>query len=326
MGKFTMQQAETILRDVWGHPQFRKAQETAMEIIAQGDDLLAIMPTSAGQSVLYQIPSLLAEGTGIVISPLIALMKDQCADATAKGISATYVNSHVSPDEVQERLEGLQCGTYKLFYLSPEMLNTARMRTALLNCTVSYMCVDEAHCVSTEGWEFRPAYSLIGETVKALAEENKRPQIIAVTATATEEIEDDIAQRLGMYAGYKKLVGDPIRPNFSYEVIHAGSAWDNLRLLMRSWDLKNGRYIVYVGTRSGAETVAATIALQLGMPETTSQMPTEVRRDQAKIIGQKYVGFYHAGMDRDDTTGHDDNGVEVEVLGRNTDAGRIQER
>jgi len=269
--------AREVLQAHWGFDQFRPAQEKVILAALNGEDVLAVLPTGYGKSATFQVPALMSEGTAIVISPLIALMKDQADDCKKRGIPASYINSHVSDKEVHTRFNDLIGGAFKVFYIAPERLSSPSFREAIQLTNVSFIVVDEAHCVSRWGHDFRPAYSKIKNLVDMVSVDGQRPPIMAVTATATRDIEADIMKGCGIEGGYARIVGDPIRPNLAYKVMQ-GNPWGNLRVILKSWDVVNGRYIIYCGTRKGAEKVAL--------------MAEEHLEDGC-------VGFYHAGMDKD---------------------------
>lgn len=273
-----MEQALELFREHWGHKQFRKAQAKVIEFALNHDDILAVLPTSYGKSACFQVPSLCREGTAIVISPLISLMKDQVDDALKRGIPASYVNSHIDREEATERFDDLRAGAFKLFYVAPERIRDQQFIHAIQNTDINYVVVDEAHCASRWGHDFRPSYMRIHEIVDAVSDLDGRPPIIAVTATATAGIEDDIAEALGMEEGYKRIIADPVRPNLSYNVA-SGNPWNNLRKLASRMDVRNGRYVIYCGTRKGCEQIASIISEQLG---------------------GNYTGHYHGGMNRAD--------------------------
>jgi len=274
----TTREAESLLREHWGHDKLKKAQVLVIECAAgQRRDVLAVLPTGFGKSATFQIPALMAEGTAIVVSPLIALMKDQVDDCRKRGIPAGYVNSHLNEEEARLQLAQLSAGEFKLMYVSPERIPNDAFRRALSGISMSFVVVDEAHCVSRWGHDFRPAYSNIRKIFKGMKFANgKRPPIIAVTATATRDIEGDIAESLGMKSDYMRIVGDPIRPNLSYEV-STGNEWGALRRALRGIRDVPGRHVIYTTTRQGAETII------------------DIAR---KEIPGVRCGFYHAGMNK----------------------------
>jgi ATP-dependent DNA helicase RecQ len=274
---FSMAEAKAALKKHWGHGQFRTDQKTVIENVRTGKDVLAVLPTGYGKSACFQIPAVLSEGSTLVISPLIALMKDQVDDCIERGIAATYVNSHVDEDEQEDRFNDFIAGCYKLFYVAPERIRSKMFISTLKQADIRYLVVDEAHCASMWGHDFRPMYSRIKTILDIIGDEH-RPQVIAVTATATADIEEDIAESIGMKPDYKRLVGDPIRPNLRYKVEY-GNEWSTMNMWARRFDPILGRYVVYVGTRNGAERVCQMIGAQ---------------------IGEEYVGVYHAGLRKPD--------------------------
>lgn len=268
-----------LLKKHWDHTSFRPSQKIVIEAVLNGEDVLAVLPTGYGKSACFQIPALCREGCAIVISPLIALMKDQVDDCRDRGIPASYINSHVDQEEIEERLDDFIGGSFKVFYVAPERIRNKYFMTAIRRAHVNFIVIDEAHCASRWGHDFRPMYSRIKEMVEMIEDdEGERPPIIAVTATATRDIEDDIAESVGMDRGYTRIVADPTRPNLTYQVRH-GNPWSLVRDLASRFDPEHGRYIVYVGTRNGAEKVAGIIGEEL---------------DRA------LVGFYHAGMTKEE--------------------------
>lgn len=270
-------EARQVLKKHWGYDDFRPAQIEILPDILAEKDVLCIMPTGGGKSVLFQVPALLDRGSTLVISPLIALMKDQVDDCLRRGISASYVNSHVDPDEAEQRFDEWIRGAYKLFYIAPERIRVQSFKKALQRANVARLAVDEAHCAAQWGHDFRPAYARIHEVVDAVEKANgKHLPILAVTATATWEIEGQIASAIGLRDGYTRYVADPLRPNLSYEVLDRGSAWTSFRQTMTELAGVEGRHVVYAGTRNGANELA------------------EIAKD---AVGQD-VGVYHAGVDQ----------------------------
>lgn len=274
---FSMQAAKAALKKHWGHTEFRTDQRTVIEHIRTGKDVLAVLPTGYGKSVLFQVPAVLSEGCALVISPLIALMKDQVDDCLERGIAATYVNSHVDEDEQEDRFDDFIAGCYKLLYVAPERIRSKMFIATLKRADIRYLVVDEAHCASVWGHDFRPMYSRIKTILDIIGKED-RPQVIAVTATATADIEEDIAKSIGMKLDYKRLIGDPIRANLRYKVEY-GNEWAAMNNLARTFNPIKGRYVVYVGTRNGAERICEMVGSQ---------------------IGSEYVGVYHGGLRKPD--------------------------
>lgn len=184
-----------ILEKYYGYKSFRKGQENIINSILSGSDVLAIMPTGGGKSICYQIPALLLDGVTIVISPLISLMKDQVDAITEMGIEATYINSSLSSREFEEIISNVKENKYKIIYVAPERLESYEFIMAITECRISQIAIDEAHCVSQWGHDFRSSYRRIKNFVEML---NIRPIITAFTATATEEVKEDIVSLLGL--------------------------------------------------------------------------------------------------------------------------------
>jgi ATP-dependent DNA helicase RecQ len=193
----TNRDASAILKKYFGYGAFREGQEAAIANILSGRDALAIMPTGAGKSVCYQVPALALAGLTIVISPLISLMKDQVSALLESGVRTAFLNSSLSAGEYREVLRRAENGEYKLLYVAPERLLTEEFLALAAKLTVSMVTVDEAHCVSQWGQDFRPAYLDIGTFVDALA---NRPILSAFTATATGKVRDDIIALLRLDA------------------------------------------------------------------------------------------------------------------------------
>jgi ATP-dependent DNA helicase RecQ len=199
--------AETVLRDVFGYYAFRPGQREVIDAVLAGRDCIAVMPTGAGKSLTFQIPARLLPGTVLVLSPLISLMKDQVDALQGLGFRATAINSSLEHDEWRRRVRGLERGEFELAYIAPEALD-GRLRERLRACPVSLVVVDEAHCISQWGHDFRPAYRRLA----GLRAELGDVPVLALTATATRRVARDIIRQLGMRkpAGYK---GSFFRPN-----------------------------------------------------------------------------------------------------------------
>ena len=174
-----------ILKRYFGHSSFRNGQEEIIDSLSLGRDVLAVMPTGAGKSVCYQVPALLFPGTTLVISPLISLMKDQVAALKQMGIPAAYINSSLEPYQVTKALEYARKGKYKIIYVAPERLQTWEFKKFCFSSDISMVAIDEAHCVSQWGPDFRPSYLKIAEFIESF---DARPVVGAFTATATTEV------------------------------------------------------------------------------------------------------------------------------------------
>ena len=193
-----------ILKKYFGYPAFRKGQEELIDNILRGRDVLGIMPTGAGKSVCYQVPALLLPGITLVISPLISLMKDQVQALNQAGIHAAYINSSLSESQISKALRLAAAGQYKIIYVAPERLETYEFMQFAGQAEISMLTVDEAHCISQWGQDFRPSYLKIVRFIERL---DRRPVISAFTATATEDVKEDIASVLGLDAPFVLVTG-----------------------------------------------------------------------------------------------------------------------
>lgn len=209
------------LKSVWGFDSLRDAQKPIVESVVKGHDCLAILKTSGGKSLCYQLPTLHRNGLTLVVSPLISLMKDQVDALTAKGVRAAYVNSTLMPVEMQARYQALAAREYSLFYVAPERFLDTGFQLALIQSGVDMIAVDEAHCASQWGHDFRPHYSRLGSAMDALeAKLGRRPQRVAFTATATDNVQKDIISILGLRNPDLHLQ-DFDRENLTYAVVNA---------------------------------------------------------------------------------------------------------
>lgn len=203
--------SEQILQDVFGYQAFRTGQQEVIEAVADGQDCLVIMPTGGGKSLCYQIPALMREGLTLVISPLISLMKDQVDQLSANGVAAAYLNSTMSREAMQETYRAMQDGEVKLVYVSPERVLTRDFLERLYDMPLSMVAVDEAHCISQWGHDFRPEYAALG----TLKQHFDQLPIMALTATADETTRHDIVSRLSLVEPHVYL-GSFDRPNIRY--------------------------------------------------------------------------------------------------------------
>ena len=197
---------EQVLKEVFGYPSFRPGQKEIIAAVMGGRDCIGVMPTGAGKSLTYQIPARLLKGVTLVVSPLISLMKDQVDAAVSVGLRATFLNSSLTPEERRARIEGLAQGAYELVYAAPEGLE-AGAGAALSGAKLAMIAVDEAHCISQWGHDFRPAY----RNLKGLKERYGVP-ILALTATATMPVVNDIIEQLAMSEPLR-VRGSFFRPN-----------------------------------------------------------------------------------------------------------------
>jgi ATP-dependent DNA helicase RecQ len=245
---------QQVLRDVFHLEAFRPGQAEVVEAQMDGRDVLAVAPTGSGKSLSYWVPAILGEGLTVVVSPLIALMKDQVDRLVAHGVRAAFINSTLDSTEQRRRLEAASRGEYQLLYVAPERFSRPGFTDRLATMAVRRFIVDEAHCISTWGHDFRPDYRLIGGALIACG----RPPIGAFTATATPEVRDDIASNLGLRDPLVVVTGFN-RPNLRLEAVQAKGGHDRLEQLHRRLNPADGRALVYVGTVKSAEATAAAI-------------------------------------------------------------------
>ncbi len=250
---------QTLLKQHFGHSGFRPGQEALMDALLSGRDVMGVMPTGAGKSVCYQLPALLLPGMTLVLSPLISLMKDQVAALAQAGIPAAYINSSLDGDAYREVYRQIRRGECKLLYVAPERLQAGGFRRLLGELPVSLVAVDEAHCVSQWGQDFRPSYLEIAELVRSLPH---RPPVGAFTATATAAVRRDIESLLELQHPLRVTTGFD-RPNLFFEVVHARDKDLWLRHFLAQRPEQSG--IVYCATRKTVDAVTA-VLLDQGVP------------------------------------------------------------
>ena len=242
-----------ILEEYWGYTSFRPMQREIIDAAAEGKDVLAVLPTGGGKSVCFQVPALMKDGIALVVTPLIALMKDQVQNLCDRGVKALAVYAGMSAREVELTLNNAVYGDFKFLYLSPERLKTPLFRYYVGGMDISYIVVDEAHCISQWGYDFRPDYLEISELRKMSS-----APVIALTATATPYVAQDIMERLGFRE--KLLLKSSFeRPNLSYIVRHCE---DKLGKLLQVCSSVPGTGIVYVRSRKKTEELAAFLRAQ----------------------------------------------------------------
>lgn len=236
---------EDILHKYWGYNEFRPTQRTIIESVLSGHDTLALMPTGGGKSLTYQIPALASEGVCIVVTPLIALMKDQVDQLRQRGISAVAVHSGMDSRRIEIALDNCTYGDVKLLYIAPERLETDAFRVRLRRMNVSIIAVDEAHCISQWGYDFRPSYLRIAE----IREHIPNATVLALTASATDLVAQDIMHHL-KFKQENIIRSSFARPNLSYVVRNTD---DKLYHILRVIRNVEGSGIIYMRTREGCE-------------------------------------------------------------------------
>lgn len=238
-----------LLQTYFGYISFRPAQEAPVESLLKNEDVVAIMPTGAGKSICFQIPALCKSGLTIVFSPLISLMKDQVDGLVDQNIPAALINSTLTQTEFNKTMYDVRSGNIKLLYIAPERLGSNFFCNVLRSMPISQVIVDEAHCISQWGHDFRPSYRLIGDWLASLS---KRPVVGAFTATATKAVENDIKTLLGLDHANVYVTGFD-RPNLSFSVVRTPKRMDYVVDYVRRHSHENG--IIYCSTRKDVERV-----------------------------------------------------------------------
>lgn len=260
---------QSVLKEKFGYDNFRQGQKEVIDRILTGEDVLAIMPTGGGKSLCYQIPALILDGLTLVVSPLISLMKDQVDALNENGIPATFINSTLDYTEVRERFNQAARGEVKLLYVSPERLDSDHFMADLAELRIDLVAIDEAHCISQWGHDFRPSYLRLTETIQRL---NSNPTIIALTATATTQVAADIMQRLSIIHEVKTGFS---RENLAFQVVKDQNSDRFLLEYLKGQKQQSG--IIYASTRKEVERLTKLIK-------------------KAKIK----VAMYHGGMQEDE--------------------------
>jgi ATP-dependent DNA helicase RecQ len=246
----SLSDAITTLRQHFGFDDFREGQREVVASILEGKDAVVVMPTGSGKSLCYQLPAMILDGVTLVVSPLIALMKDQVDALQARGLPATFINSSISDVEQRARIESLRRRAHKLVYIAPERFRSSRFTSAVQSIPVSLFAVDEAHCISTWGHDFRPDYLRLKHVIRSLG----RIQTIALTATATPYVRSDIIQQLGLTQPQTFVSGFD-RPNLTIEVVHTEKEKEKISRIRHLAKKTNGSGIVYASTRKAVEQV-----------------------------------------------------------------------
>jgi ATP-dependent DNA helicase RecQ len=240
-----------VLKQYFGYDSFRAGQEALIGDILKGRDVLGIMPTGAGKSICFQVPALLMDGPVIVISPLISLMKDQVGALIASGIRAAFINSSLSQRQIDLALNNAANGDYKLIYVAPERLTSLEFTGFAREADIPMVVVDEAHCISQWGQDFRPSYTAIPNFINQL---RKRPILSAFTATATPRVREDIITKLALNDP-TVLVSGFDRPNLRFDRLKAGSNAKYMALMRFLKDRPNHSGIIYCSTKAGVDEV-----------------------------------------------------------------------
>lgn len=265
-----MLQIESLLKQYFGYSSFRPGQHEVIQTLLDGRDCLAIMPTGAGKSICFQLPALMMPGVTLVISPLISLMKDQVDSLVNQEIPATYINSQCTFEEVKARFAAIRAGRIKLVYISSERLENQFFTAFMQTLPISMFIIDEAHCVSQWGHDFRPSYCAVRDWIAALP---KRPVVGAFTATATEKVKHDMMSLLGLQKE-RIFIGGFDRPNLYFRVVHAKGKMEFTLSYIAKHREDSG--IIYAATRKEVDRIC----------------------DELNRRGIK-AGRYHAGLSDD---------------------------
>lgn len=282
---FTNKNALLVLKDYFGFDSFRAPQEEIINDVISGTDVLVLMPTGGGKSLCYQIPSIVRPGVGIVVSPLIALMEDQVAALKLQGIKAAFYNSSLSSEEARQVLAQLHNDELDLLYIAPERLMNSSFLERLEECHIALFAIDEAHCVSQWGHDFRPEYAALG----LLKTQFPEVPMIALTATADKQTREDIIVKLNYTP--KKYVASFNRPNIHYKVVPKINAAKQLNQFLQSEVQQSG--IIYCGTRKSVENLAEKLqelgfkarAYHAGLSHNERrEVQTQFRHDRIDIV------------------------------------------
>lgn len=267
-----------LLQRIFGYQQFRPGQEALIDGILSGRDVFGIMPTGGGKSICYQIPALMLPGITLVVSPLISLMRDQVMTLKAAGVPAAYINSTLNGAQVQAVYRNLLAGRYKIVYVAPERLDYAGFGNIAAKIPISFLAVDESHCISQWGQDFRPSYLRI---VNFVAQLPHRPVVGAFTATATKQVREDVERILKLQNPVRTITGFD-RPNLYFEVLHPELKDRELKKILAAKRGKSG--IIYCSTRKKVESVC------------------EALQDQGYQATR-----YHAGLEEEERTANQED-------------------
>jgi len=291
--------ARAVLQERWGYPDFRPGQDEVVEATLAGHDVLAILPTGGGKSICYQVPSLLHDGLTLVISPLIALMHDQVSHLKAHGIAGAFINSSLSRREIEQRWTNAEHGQYDLLYVAPERLESDLFLARAERLNIRLLAIDEAHCISEWGHQFRPAYRRIAEARAPMGD----PPTLAVTATATPEVRRDIAEQLALQDP-RVIVRGFDRPNLVWSVFQQESKQQKVKEIVEGVP---GSGILYAATRRDVEhwtrwlesQEVAAVGYHAGMRKDARQEAQEawVESDARVVVATNAFGM---GIDKPD--------------------------
>ena len=293
----------TVLQDSFGFPNFRPGQQDALEHVLAGRDTLVVMPTGHGKSLIYQLAALQLPGTTIVVSPLISLMKDQVDSLERRNIPAAFINSTLNPSQQRQYLNAIAAGGYKIVFVAPERLRSRPFLNVMARLSVSLLVVDEAHCLSQWGHDFRPDYLRIAAARRRF----NAPVTLALTATATRRVQDDIVRLLEL-KDMRRIITGFNRPNLALEVFYTPDLSNKLKLLTEFLKSAEGAGIIYAGTRRDTEEVAAFIdeTLEITVRYYHAGLETETRNEiqDAFISGDLPLivatNAFGMGIDRSD--------------------------
>ncbi len=292
-----------MLRSVFGIERLRDGQQHVIDSVLDGKDTLAIMPTGSGKSLCYQIPAKMLKGMTIVVSPLISLMKDQLEKLEQLGIRAVQVNSSLNADEESAALEGIASGATEIVFCTPERLSVPDFLAVLKQVEIALVVIDEAHCISQWGHDFRPAYLEMAASIEALG----RPPVLALTATATDDVIEDIARQLGRPR--LNVINTGIyRPNLHYSVVQVVNAREKIGAALRIVRDANGCGIIYAATVKAAEEMLDAL-VEAGESATIyhGKLPARERKENQDLFmtGERRImvatNAFGMGIDKSDT-------------------------
>lgn len=290
-----------VLKKHFGHDHFREGQSEIIDALLVGRDAFGVMPTGSGKSICYQVPALMREGIALVVSPLISLMKDQVMALKASGIPAAYINSSLTPWQQQEAIRRAGNGAYKIIYVAPERLEVPQFQMFARQAKLSLVAVDEAHCVSQWGHDFRPSYLKIAQFISELP---VRPPVCAFTATATRQVRDDILRLLVLQDPYRVVTGYN-RPNLHFSSVKPTNKLGYLYNYLKSIGDQCG--IIYCSTRKNVELICERMQLlgfsitryHAGLSDAERQQNQEdFRMDRAKLMVA--TNAFGMGIDKSD--------------------------